>query len=66
MKRRLDKKALTTTIAAVLACGVMGSAVTKIMLKRVGSRYSQPPSLETLKSAPQAPKPSRVARSLTA
>jgi hypothetical protein len=76
-RRTLDPKALTTTIAAIVACVVMGTAVHKIMFKRV---RLQPPPIESLstpdadspskaspQAPPQAPKPSRVAsRSLTA
>ncbi|MES2965904.1 MAG: hypothetical protein V4760_18630 [Bdellovibrionota bacterium] len=71
-RRTLDPKAVSTTIAAIVACLVMGMAVHKIMFKRV--RFQKPPmeslsspSNDAPKTSPQAPKPSRVAsRSLTA
>jgi hypothetical protein len=59
-RRDLDRKALMTTLAALVACVVMGSAVHKIMSKRV--RFQTP----AIEASPQAPKPSRTARGMTA
>lgn len=70
MKRRLDSRTITTAAAAVIACTIMGSAITKIMLKRVGNGPHRPPAMESQKTDPAtnptSPKPSKEAHSLTA
>lgn len=71
-RRHFDPKALTTTVAALVACAIMGTAVNRMIFKR--PRF-QMPSIEAVsepsnegpaKTSPQPPKPSRIARGMTA